>query len=487
MRTTIAVLNKKGDPALPAIIEVLKNIQNDQDVTFTVAGPEKIGVHKNLNLLNMMDIRSPVAIGCSFTDETSNVYRFQHLDDDVVTVFEGTTYTSSAIKENYEQGLTKKLPHTEAQLQEYSKRIEGDYLIFILKNEELIVIRDPIGAQPLYYGENEEQVVFASNRKTLWQLGIVRVSSFPPGNLCLLTKSGLQFKPVKTFTQVETMQISMDDAAWKLQKFLEQSIETRVTGVKEVTVAFSGGLDSSLIAYMSSKCGVKVDLIHVSLENESETDAAFEASEKLGLPIHIHLFKESDVEETLPKIVDLIEDANPIKVAIGVPVYWVAQKTRAAGRTVLLAGQGADELFGGYHRYVHEYCNIFGDKNVQQIMFDDVINIHENNLERDKKICMNLDVELRLPFISYNLVEFALGLPVNLKFEPKQDSLRKLVLRRVALNMGLPVSIVNKPKKAVQYSTGINNAIKRIAQKNGQTVNDYIMGLFEEKLNSYRK
>jgi len=46
--------------------------------------------------------------------------------------------------------------------------------------------------------------------------------------------------------------------------------------------------------------------------------------------------------------------------------------------------------------------------------------------------------------------------------------------------MGLPTSIVNKPKKAVQYSTGINNAIKRIAQKNGQTVNDYIKDLHKE-------
>jgi asparagine synthase (glutamine-hydrolysing) len=259
---------------------------------------------------------------------------------------------------------------------------------------------------------------------------------------------------------------------------LEQAIRARVAGLREIAVAFSGGLDSSLIAYLASKCGVKVNLIHVSLENEPETEAAFEAAEKLDLPMQVHLFKEADVENTLPYVVDLVEEADPVKASIGVPVYWAAQKTQETGFSVLLAGQGADELFGGYQRYVNEYCKD-GNEKVRQTMFNDVVGIHENNLERDKKICTSLDIELRLPFCSFNLVEYALGLPVDLKFEQKQDSLRKLVLRKVALNLGLPTSIANKPKKAVQYSTGINNAIKRIAQKNDQTVNEYITKLFQ--------
>jgi len=485
MRTTIAVLNKKGGSALPMIIEALKNTYNEQTMNFTVASHEKVVTHKNLDMLNVQSINSAGVIGCFCTDEINKSYSFLQ-SDNVVTVFEGTMYTSTATKESHQtQELTKKLPYTEAQLQRYIEKIEGDYAVFILKNGEIMAARDPIGAQPLYYGENKEWVAFASSRKALWELGINDVKSFPPGNLCLLTNdAGLRFKPIKTVTHIESIQISMDDAARHLQKFLEQAIKMQVAGLKEVAVAFSGGLDSSLIAYMANKCGVKVNLIHVSLENELETENALDASEKLDLPIQIHLFKESDVETMLPKIVDLIEEANPVKAAIGVPVYLAAQKTREAGCTVLLAGQGADELFGGYQRYVSEYCN-YGEKKVRQIMFNDVINIHENNIERDKKICMDLDVELRLPFISFNLIEYALSLPVNLKFEQKQDSLRKMVLRKVALNMGLPVSIANKPKKAVQYSTGINNAIKRIAQKKGQTVNEYIAGLFKEKIKKY--
>ena len=74
-------------------------------------------------------------------------------------------------------------------------------------------------------------------------------------------------------------------------------------------------------------------------------------------------------------------------------------------------------------------------------MFNDVVNIHESNLERDLKITGFHDVELRLPFASFEVAEFAMSLPVECKMEPKPDTLRKLVLRKVALNVGMPASI----------------------------------------------
>jgi asparagine synthase (glutamine-hydrolysing) len=111
-------------------------------------------------------------------------------------------------------------------------------------------------------------------------------------------------------------------------------------------------------------------------------------------------------------------------------------------------------------------------------MFDDVVRLHESNIERDVKICDFHDVELRLPFASFEIAEFALSLPLELKIEKKKDSLRKLVLRKVAENIGLPASIAEKPKKAVQYSTGINDALKKLAKKQNRTTKDYVNKLF---------
>jgi asparagine synthase (glutamine-hydrolysing) len=190
------------------------------------------------------------------------------------------------------------------------------------------------------------------------------------------------------------------------------------------------------------------------------------------------LFKDSDVEMILPKVVELIEEPDPIKASIGVPFYWAAEKAAEGNFKVMLAGQGADELFGGYQRYVNEYCKD-GIEAVRKTMFNDVIRIHDSNLERDLKITSFHNVELRVPFGSFDLAEFALGLPVELKIENKTDTQRKLVLRKTAMNVGLPNLMTEKPKKAVQYSTGINDAVKRIAKKNQKTVNEFINELFQ--------
>jgi asparagine synthase (glutamine-hydrolysing) len=85
-----------------------------------------------------------------------------------------------------------------------------------------------------------------------------------------------------------------------------------------------------------------------------------------------------------------------------------------------------------------------------------------------------------MPFASFDVAEFAVSLPIECKMEPKQETLRKLVLRKVALNVGLPSLVVDKPKKAVQYSTGVNDALKRAAKKQGKTVNEYIGELFRK-------
>ena len=129
-----------------------------------------------------------------------------------------------------------------------------------------------------------------------------------------------------------------------------------------------------------------------------------------------------------------------------------------------------------------QYCKE-GSQAVLETMFNDVVNIHKSNLERDLKITSRQEIELRLPFASFDIAEFAMSLPLECKIEPNPETLRKLVLRKVALNMGMPASVVGKPKKAVQYSTGVNEAIKRVAKKQGKTPNEYITKLFQQSKN----
>ena len=482
MKVTIAVLDKNGDGVVERALDLLNSFDIGLPSHFGLVSQKKSLFEKNVEIIRKQGLKSSTVAGyVTSKPKSASDYEYLQLDDTAI-LFEGRIY-SSVSKTAVTEQVAKNPLHCEAALQTLMEQADGDYCFLMLKDGWVAAGRDPIGVQPLYFGENRDIAAFASNRKALWILGIENPISFPPGNLGFVNKEGFKFKPIKTLVYKEPQSITMDDAAEKLQILLEASIQRRVHGLKEVAVAFSGGLDSSLIAFLASKWGVKVNLLHVSLENQAETEDAIKAADQLNLPMQVNLFKDSDVEKALPKVVELIEESDPIKASIGVPFFWAAEKAAEEGFGVMLAGQGADELFGGYQRYVNECCKE-GSEKVRQTMFNDVVRIHESNLERDLKITGFHDVELRLPFGSFDLAEFALNLPVELKIENKTDTLRKLVLRKVALNAGVPEAIAEKPKKAVQYSTGINDAVKRIAKNHQKTVNEYINEIFQQTKNT---
>lgn len=480
MKVTVAVLDKKGDNVVDRTLEVLNDLSVGQVCNFGLISPKKAVFAKNIGLLRRQGIDSSAVVSFISTKPRATGYEFLQLDDASV-VFEGRVYAPVPRKVVIEQ-VAKEPQHCERLLQTLLSNADGDYMFLMLKDGWIAAGRDPVGVQPFYFGENQDIAAFATNKKALWKLGIENPCSFSPGNLAYVNPSGFQFKAVKTLPYSEGTALTLDEAAKKLQSLLEESIRRRTRDVTEIAVAFSGGLDSSLVAYLASKLGLKVTLLHVSMENQAETEEAIAASDKLNLPIEIDLFKDSDVEATLSHVVSLIEEADAVKAAVGLPFYWTAEKAAEEGLNVILAGQGADELFGGYQRYVAELCRD-GVEAVRKTMFGDVVGIHMSNLERDLKITGWFDVELRLPFAWVDLVEFALNLPIECKIEPKADTLRKLVLRKVALNVGLPLSMVDKPKKAVQYSTGMNDAIKRVAKKQGKTANEYVNELFQSLRN----
>ncbi len=397
---------------------------------------------------------------------------------EVAILFEGRIYSPTLDTSGAETIFTKlqKINHFKAS-EIFLKEVDGDFSFIIVEPELIIAGRDPVGVQPMYYGENRTIAALASNRKTLWKFGVEKTQSFPPGYLASVSREGFKFKPVKTLVYSKPKPATMQKATETLHKLLEKSVRKRILEAREIAVAFSGGLDSSVIAFLAKKCQTNVHLIHVSLENQPETEEAKKAADDLNLPIRVYLFKETDVEKAIYTVVELLEEANPVKASIGVPFYWTAEKASEAGIRLLLAGQGADELFGGYQRYVNEYLS-YGAEKVQKTMFDDVVKLHESNIERDVKICSFHNVELRLPFAAHQIAEFAVALPLELKIERKADTLRKLALRKAAENMGLPASITEKPKKAVQYATGINAALKKLAKKQNTTVTEYVNKLF---------
>jgi len=483
MKTIIAVLDERGEDATAAVFSVLKALSVERSGGFVIATPTTCTAKKDAVALQSQNMKSATVVGYTFPKALLDSETQNAMLENAALVFTGRIYSQTQMVSAAEFFANKLKQNHYKAAEAFLDEVEGDYAFILVEPERIIAGRDPIGVQPLYYGENRNVAALAANRKTLWKLGIERAQSFPPGHLAFVRREGFRFKPVKTFVYAEPKPMTMQEAAETLQRLLENSVRRRVWGLKEVAVAFSGGLDSSIIAFLAKKLRVNVHLIHVSLENQPETEEAKKAAEELHLPVQVYLFEEEDVEKVAAKVVGLVEESDPVKTSIGVPFYWAAEKPAQAGFKVLLAGQGADELFGGYQRYVNAYL-MHGKEEVRRIMFDDVIRLHESNIERDVKICGAHDVELRLPFASYAIADFALSLPLELKIEKNAGSLRKLVLRKAAENMGLPAVITAKPKKAIQYSTGINAALKKIAKRQNAMVNEYVNKLFLKSVQS---
>ena len=95
-----------------------------------------------------------------------------------------------------------------APLRSHSANPDGKcrWRLFVFYGQKTVGLaagRDPVGVQPLYYGENKDIAAFATNRKALWKLGIENPLSFPPGNMAFVNREGFQFKPIKTLALSE--------------------------------------------------------------------------------------------------------------------------------------------------------------------------------------------------------------------------------------------------------------------------------------------
>jgi asparagine synthase (glutamine-hydrolysing) len=481
MRGVIAVFNKRGRNAFPKAVSMLTLLKHKGADAFGIATPNKTVVDAALEKLSKQELKSPTVVGHVFVKVTSKDKPQPVPVGKAALVFDGRIYhphveppeTDFAIKTLRESG-------SEAGAEELIRGFDGCFAFAIAEDGKLVVGRDTLGLYPLYYGENTGFFAFASECKALWKIGIKRAKSFQPGALAVVDRRGFKIKPVKALKrQTVAPSMSMDEAADELVTLLEKSVKERTSGLGEIAVAFSGGIDSSLIAWLAKKAGVKVHLIHVSLEKQPETEQAEKASGLLDLPFLKYLYSDEDLQHVLPKVLWATENPNPIAVSIGVPIFWTAEKTAELGLKVLFAGQGADECFGGYKRYQSIYAR-FGEEAAEKALVHDVLTVYKTNFERDSKICAFNNLELRLPFASHALMEFALGLPLKMKIESPSDPLRKAVLRKAAKKIGMPPQIVNRPKKAVQYATGVAKAIKRLAKKDRVTVKQFLQKLFSE-------
>ncbi len=330
---------------------------------------------------------------------------------------------------------------------------------------QLFAGRDPVGQKPLYYGEAPHGLLaIASLRSALEAVGVRSAQPVSTGTILTASKGGFVSHGNGLERDVSTVEnISEEDAVTEVGELFEEGISKSV--LEGSGIAFSGGLDSSLVAAACKRTGMNPELVTVGVEGRPELEHAHRIATELEFPITIRELSPSEVIDSLGEVVAIVESTDPVPVCVSVPFYLACKQARRMGLGTILAGQLSDELFGGYARFEELALKRQLDL-VESEIWNSVRAAPSNDFEPGDKVASALGLELRCPFAYLPLVKFALRLPTPLKVNFSGGIVvRKYVLRKLAERWGLPPTVVNRPKKAVQYSSGVQRVLEREARR----------------------
>ncbi|MFH1752134.1 MAG: asparagine synthase-related protein [archaeon] len=241
----------------------------------------------------------------------------------------------------------------------------------------------------------------------------------------------------------------------QLELALQNSVNDSVKKVKGKTcVFFSGGLDSGLIAFLLSK-KIKVTLLTVGLKNSIDVLEAKNSAKLLGLPLLVREVKEKEVSSYTLQTLKTLNFYDSLQLQIALPFYILSEFASRKGFKNVFLGQGADELFCGYTKFIKT-------SNPKQLSWQLLDNIYSDNLYRDTLILKKFKLKPFTPFLELNFVIQAMSFPAKQNLSTSNDELRKRLLRKLAVKMGLPKQIALRKKKAIQYGSGLSKTVLKL-------------------------
>jgi asparagine synthase (glutamine-hydrolysing) len=345
----------------------------------------------------------------------------------------------------------------------------GAFAFLTSLQEHLIAGRDIIGQKPLYFGQiGDNAVAFASMRSPLVSIGIPQPEPVPPGKVVRASFRGYETIDDYSLKQPEEESIGELDATHALDELFREAVRRIVP--RRSGIAFSGGLDSALVAKVAKNENLEPELISVGLKGQQELEHAEKTAKGFGLHLNIRELSNSDVLNLLPDVVEVIETTDPVIVGIAVPIYFACQEAREMGLSYIAAGQLSDELFGGYGKF-EDIALRDGTADLGREMFDSVVAASAKDFDPGDKLAVAAGLELCCPFAYLPLVQYALKLPASLRVKLADGKvIRKYILRRLAARLSLPDSVVDRPKKAVQYSSGVQKVLLKEAKRQGTSL-----------------
>jgi asparagine synthase (glutamine-hydrolysing) len=530
--------------------------------TIVHRGPDDEGIYA----------RGPVGLGMrrlSIIDLAGGKQPIHNEDRSVWVVFNGEIYNFPELRgelqgrghQFYTHSDTEVIVHLYEEMgADCVKKLRGMFAIALYdeKKKSLLLARDRLGKKPLHYALHQGKLLFGSEIKTILALhpelaevdheGLLqyfyfgyipdphtafqRIRKLPAGHLMEFRDGEIKIRQYWDVPEYGTHPaISEEECLVELERRLEEAVRIRLISDVPLGALLSGGVDSSIIVALMARTSakpVKTFSIGFRAEQFNESEYARMVAERFGTEHH-ELVLEADLEETLTYLSGMMEE--PFGDSSMLPTYYVCRMARRQV-TVALSGDGGDELFAGYDRYLvamerpkfdplqrwlgplyrdrihglipagmygknlawnaslndrdryldgisflpalHRERDLFTPEFLQSArrlpdpllewrrLYDDAP-VHDRLsrlLYLDTKTYLNSDIltkvdrmsmatslEVRVPMLDHELLEWVTSLPVELKF---RDGVRKHVLKKLAERLGIPSALLHRKKQGFQ-------------------------------------
>jgi asparagine synthase (glutamine-hydrolysing) len=321
------------------------------------------------------------------------------------------------------------------------------FIVFDQKNNSVFVARDPFGVKPLYYAtDNSGQVYFASELKQLSIFeDIETIKEFPAGHYYLNGKFK-QYYFIKASNELK----NENKIIALLEEKIVKAVAKRVDTDLPIGVLLSGGVDSSLVMEIATRFHKDVTAIILGYKGSSDYEFALKLCKERKYKYHI-VKPNDDFGKEIDDVIFHTETYEPNVIRHSFAVAMCAKAASELGLSIVLVGEGSDEIFCGYN----EFSNVNGllVNKASKLLVE---NLHSSQLQRVDRMTMKYTVEARVPLLDKEVVELAMKIDGGLKIRKVNKQLiTKYIFRKVAERF-LPDYIAWRYKMPFSNGAGMN-------------------------------
>ena len=352
------------------------------------------------------------------------------------------------------------------------------FALYDAERDEFLIARDPIGVIPLYIGYDSDGRVYVASELKALEGNCDRYETFPPGHYY----SSREGRMVKYYTRDWTDYDNVKGngaSATAIRSALEEAVRRQLMSDVPYGVLLSGGLDSSIISAVAQKYSEKriedngstrawwprLHSFAVGLKGAPDLAKARMVADRIGTVHHEINYTIQEGLDAIRDVIYFIETYDVTTVRASTPMYLLARVIRSMGIKMVLSGEGADEIFGGY-LYFHKAPNAraFHEETVRKLS-----KLHLYDCLRANKSLSAWGVEGRVPFLDKEFLDVAMRTNPEAKMCPGH-TVEKRILREAFSDM-LPPEVAWRQKE--QFSDGVGYSwIDTLKQVTASAVSD---------------